>query len=223
MTHASLLGIFISTVVENMGIPFPIEASYIAACLLIEQGRPYALFLLVLTAGHVGGSLMAYFIGLRGEEYFRRRWGHKPKLMAVSDRLHGWFLRYGAFAVFLTRFVGYVRPWSSFVAGFARVNLGVFVFWTFLGTLLFNIMLLEITARFLHFWMSFQHSGVTIGLTIACLLSLFLLLKLFGRYLFRLEEYCATSGLNAPEVDLPTGSTTSDDEPAVNNISSCGG
>jgi membrane protein DedA with SNARE-associated domain len=155
-----LAGIFLTVAIENIGVPFPIEASYIAACLLIQQkGYSYFLLLFILTTGHLSGSTAA--LGYRSEAFFLRLWKNKPKFTAIHDLVHRWYSRYGALTVFLTRFVGYVRPWSSFVAGFARIGWKTFVLWTFLGSLLFNIILLEFTARFLHIWFRYDHHRIT--------------------------------------------------------------
>ncbi|MGO0122725.1 DedA family protein [Desulfothermobacter acidiphilus] len=144
--------------VENLGIPFPTEAAYVAACALIERGYSYPLLLLVLTIGHLTGSILAYSLGWGMEKWVRRRLTHREEFIRLADRLEHWYGRYGVWTVFACRFVGYVRPWSSFVAGFARLRWLGFVLATFLGTLIFNLGLLELTRRFLSLW-SFSASA----------------------------------------------------------------
>ncbi|ACX52395.1 SNARE associated Golgi protein-like protein [Ammonifex degensii KC4] len=153
-----MAGIFLSVAVENLGVPFPTEAAYVAACALLDQGYSYPFLLLVLTAGHLTGSAVAYFLGLGMERWVRRRFARNVEFMTLTDKLERWYARYGLWAVFACRFVGYVRPWSSFVAGFARLGFTSFFLATLGGTVIFNWGLLELTRRFLSLW-SFSTSA----------------------------------------------------------------
>jgi Uncharacterized membrane-associated protein len=148
-------GIFVTMILENFGVPFPTEASYILAAELVKRGASYALLLSLLTGGHLTGCMLAYGLGRWGEERLTRRWRDNPKFMKVSESIHGWYARYGNITIFATRFVGYVRPWSSIVAGFAGIRWQPFLYWTFIGTLLFNIGMLEFTIYLLDWWHRF--------------------------------------------------------------------
>ncbi|MGQ5711463.1 DedA family protein [Desulforudis sp. DRI-14] len=147
--YLGIAGIFFSLAVENFGVPFPTEAAYVAACALLDQGRSYLFIFTVLTAGHLVGSSAAYFAGREMRAWTYRRLGQKRELQQMADKLQLWYARYGLLAVFLFRFVGYARPWSSLVAGFARLRPVGFFLATFLGTVIFNLVLLEVTRRFL--------------------------------------------------------------------------
>lgn len=172
-TQMGLIGIFLSIAIENLGIPFPIEGSYILACILIQKGYSYPLMLSVLTAGHLFGGTAAYLLGLWCEPFLMRRFDRRTDFIKVHDWLHRWYTRYGALTVFGMRFVGYVRPWSSFVAGFARVRFITFFFSTLVGSLLFNVFLLEVTSRLLGAYRNY-HSHfrllIILGLLAFCLL-----------------------------------------------------
>lgn len=161
-----LSGIFLSVMVENLGLPFPIEGSYVLAYLLIQRGFSYPLMVLLLTAAHLTGSLAAYGVGYWGEGYLARRLADNKEFLETRRKLQDWYARYGALTVFITRFIGYVRPWSSFVAGFARVNLLNFTFWTALGSLLFNVLLLEFTKYLIYVWQSYVSLHAVIALTL---------------------------------------------------------
>jgi len=145
-------GVFFSLVIENIGVPFPIEAAYLIAADLIKHGQSYYLWLIILTAGHLCGSLISYGIGWWGEEYLMKRFGVRPGFIKASIAIHGWYQRYGSYTIFATRFIGYVRPWASLVAGFAKIRWQPFLWWTLIGSLLFNILALEITVYFMHLW-----------------------------------------------------------------------
>jgi membrane protein DedA with SNARE-associated domain len=135
--------------IENIGIPFPIEAGYLVAAALIKQGASYPLMLGLLTAGHLLGSIAAFGLGWWGEGWLTKRLQHKRRFLEVSESLHKWYKRYGSITIFATRFIGYVRPWSSLAAGFAQMRWLPFLLWTFAGTLLFNVIVLEFTLYFL--------------------------------------------------------------------------
>jgi len=155
MNLLTYAGIFFSMLIENMGVPFPVEASYLLAAALIKQGHSYALMLILLTGGHLAGSMLAYGLGRWGKDRLINRWSHKPGFMKVNDSIHKWYDRYGSITIFATRFIGYVRPWSSLVAGYARIRWQPFLGWTFIGTLLFNIIVLQFTIYFLQWWTRF--------------------------------------------------------------------
>jgi len=148
-------GIFFSMLIENIGVPFPVEASYLLAAALIKQGHSYALMLTLFTGGHVTGSMLAYGLGRWGEERLTNRWRNKPRFMEINDSIHRWYARYGIITIFVTRFIGYVRPWSSLAAGFAGIKWQPFLVWTLIGTLIFNIIVLEFTIYFLQCWSRF--------------------------------------------------------------------
>ena len=52
-------------------------------------------------------------------------------------RIHGFFERYGTFAIFICRFLPFVRGVAGFPAGIAEMNVAHFYLWTLLGSLIF--------------------------------------------------------------------------------------
>jgi len=148
-------GVFFSLLAANLGIPFPIEATYLLASNRIQNGQSYWLWLLLLTAGHLCGSMIAYAIGWWGEGYLIRYFRKQDGFARAHDAIHGWYERYGSYTVFASRFIGYVRPWSSLVAGFAHVKWQPFLGWTLLGSFLFNIISLEINVYFMDLWIRY--------------------------------------------------------------------
>ena len=155
LENYGVLGVFISIASENLGVPFPTEAAYIYSCVLIDRGYSYYLILAVLTAAHLAGSCLAYGLGFWGEVFLAKRLKHNQRFVRVNEWLHRWYAGYGGLTVFATRFIGYLRPWSSFVAGFAQVGFGTFFFGTLLGSLLFNILLLALTFWAIDIWCRF--------------------------------------------------------------------
>ena len=153
LEHLGMAGAYLSMVIENIGIPLPTEIGYIIAQNLINVGRyHYLTALLILTFGHLTGAVISYFIGRLGDNYVNEKLKANSKIKEVHAKLENWYKKYGNLTVFLTRFVGYVRPWSSFVAGFAEVPFLPFLLWTFLGSFIFNALTLYFTRIFILIW-----------------------------------------------------------------------
>ncbi len=149
----SIYGAFLSMVIENIGIPLPTEIGYLIAQDLIVRGVfSYPFILFILTLGHVLGAVISYKIGLLGDNYINRKFKNNQKITLVHKKLEEWYKNYGSLTVFLTRFVGYVRPWSSYIAGLAEVDFWPFLLWTTVGSLLFNIITMYFTSIFLTVW-----------------------------------------------------------------------
>lgn len=147
--------VFLSIVIENIGVPLPVEGSYLLAADLLKDGFPYALMLILLTSAHLLGSIISFGLGWWGEGWLTRRLQERPGFLKASEAIHKWYAKHGEITTFATRFIGYVRPWSSMVAGFAHINFLSFIFWTLLGSLLFNIIVLTLTRYLINWWYQF--------------------------------------------------------------------
>jgi len=165
--HYGLAGISASMFIENIGIPFPIEVGYLAAVSIIaEQEHGTAVVLSALTFGHLAGATTAYLIGRRGDAWLRRRFSGRTRFAEAQQRLVRWYDRYGSLTIFATRFIGYVRPWSSFVAGFAGFPLAPFALLTALGSLIFNLIALSLSRLLLAFWRKYTGCHLLIAVVI---------------------------------------------------------
>lgn len=152
-----MTGAFISMFIENIGIPLPTEIGYLIGQEAINSAQySFLVVLLVLTLGHVAGSVVAYRIGLLGDGLITRRLKHNKKIVEVHARLTKWYARYGNTTIFITRFVGYVRPWSSYVAGLARVPFWPFLIWTTVGSLIFNMIALYFSSIVILIWRRYE-------------------------------------------------------------------
>src|SRR3546814_11792083 len=103
---------------------------------LVSTGR----FDLVLaaTAGALGcnvGSIVAYEAGKRGGRPLIERWGRfvliGPGELDAADRF---FARWGSIAVLIGRLMPVIRSFIAFPAGIARMPLGKFHLYTFIGS-----------------------------------------------------------------------------------------
>lgn len=162
-SHGLWLG-FLLVGVENLGIPLPAELVYIYAQNLINSHRASMFSMMIyFTTAHIAGSVIAYCLGRAGNKFIFERFGNLDKLSQAEDRIKRWHSKYGSATNFLTRFVGYVRPWSSLIAGFGKERLGIFLLWTTLGTVIFNFIALYFAKTILLFWESLPAARYLIG------------------------------------------------------------
>lgn len=184
--HLGFLGVFLSMVIENIGIPLPTEIGYLIGQDLASHNiYSYKMVILLLTAGHLLGSLISYGIGRWGDNVVSRKIEKTKKIVQIHEKLEKWYAKYGNFTVFLTRFIGYVRPWSSFVAGFARVKLWQFIIFTTLGSLIFNIINLYLSGIFFLIWRKYIifhfYIVLAFGIAFFALVFYWLLKKIINR------------------------------------------
>lgn len=132
-------------------------------------------------AGAVGcviGSLVAYGIGAGGGRPLLLRYG---RYVLVSrhdaDRADRFFARHGDLAIFLTRLLPVVRTFISLPAGMARMRVGPFVLYTFLGSLAWCVALASIGYTLGAQW---ARIGAVLGpLKIAVIVALLILVAVF--------------------------------------------
>jgi membrane protein DedA with SNARE-associated domain len=94
--------------------------------------------LLVATAGAIGcnlGSLVAYEVGKRGGRPAIERWGRFVLLSTDElDAADRFFVRFGGAAVLIGRLLPVIRSFIAFPAGIARMPIGRFHLYTFIGS-----------------------------------------------------------------------------------------
>ena len=151
-------GVFVSMLVENIGVPLPTEIGYLIAQELISTGKhSWTFMIVVLTLGHTTGALISYSVGRWGDGIVKSDMQKSNKnVQELHVKLQGWYDKYGNITIFGTRFIGYVRPWSSYIAGFSGVAFWPFFIWTLLGSLIFNIMTLYFTGALIVIWRRYE-------------------------------------------------------------------
>ena len=138
---AGYLGLFVLSAIESCGIPIPSEVVIPFSGFLVSQGK-FSLWAVILmaTMGNLVGSIVLYFIGLKGGRWLLERYG---KFVLISrhslDAGDRWFKKYGSRAVFWSRILPIVRTFISLPAGVAKMNFNKFILYTFLGSLPWNI------------------------------------------------------------------------------------
>ena len=131
-------GVFVLMAMESMIFPVPSEAVMPFAGYLAAQGQmDFVLLVVTSTLGSIAGSLLSYYIGLKGESYVRKRW--VPFLNAPDlDQAKAFFKKHGEKTIFVARFIPVVRHLISIPAGFGKMDLKKFVLYTALGAGIWN-------------------------------------------------------------------------------------
>lgn len=130
-------GIVIAMAAESCCIPVPSELIMPLAGFLVSR-HTFSLWGVTL-AGAIGcliGSLIAYWIGAVGGRPVLLRYGRYALISPhAAARADTFFARHGAAAIFIARLMPIVRTFISLPAGIARMNVGTFLVYTFLGSL----------------------------------------------------------------------------------------
>jgi len=137
-------GVVLLMAIESACIPLPSEIIMPLAgwMLIADKGLGPEYLVLAGFCGAVGnviGSLVAYGVGAWGGRPFLYRWG-KYILITRHDieRADRWFDRYGDRITFFSRLLPVVRTFISLPAGIARMKIGKFVLYAFLGAFLWS-------------------------------------------------------------------------------------
>jgi membrane protein DedA with SNARE-associated domain len=131
-------GVVLLMGIESACIPLPSELIMPFAGYLVFKGQ--LVLWGVAVAGAVGcvlGSLVAYYVGMFGGRPLVQRYGRY--LLVSSHDLEladHWFARHGDITIFVGRLLPVVRTFIAFPAGVARMPLGKFVLYTFVGSLI---------------------------------------------------------------------------------------
>jgi len=194
--------------IENMGVPFPTEAGFLYSVVEVRAGRlSFLTAFLVINLGHLVGSGISYLLGRYSNNALARRWQRSRKMQQVRLTLENWYARYGPWTLLLGRLVGYVRPFSSFVAGLGKVNWKPFCLWTSLGTLIINSFCWLATATMVQVWSTYPHRRWVVGAVFAFFtLGLFLYGLAHGGVHYwkrRQQKDKPADGRLAPQQDSP--------------------
>src|SRR3989344_1116056 len=177
ISHYGLLGIFVSMLIENVGVPLPTEGAFLVAMHLIDQGQ-YSFWAMYwyIVASHIVGAVIAYWLGRAFERRLAYRFAHSKKFTAAKLTIDKWYDKHGSVTVLATRVIGYVRPWSSLIAGMARFPFWPFLFWSMVGTLIFVYPTMKISAILVTMWNRYPiaHILISVGILIGMLAVLFI-------------------------------------------------
>ncbi len=138
--HFGYGGLFAVLLLGNIGAPVGAEIIMPIAGGLTATGHLPFLWLTIVVSvlGELSGGTIGYVVGRFGGRPLVDRYGRYVHLSHSNlDRVHGFFERYGSFAIFICRFIPVIRGIVSIPAGLAEMNLAQFYFWYALGSTIF--------------------------------------------------------------------------------------
>jgi len=120
----------------------PGDSFLFAAGLVASQGyiNIYLLIIICIIAAILGNNF-GYFLGRKlGERFFSRDRGFLFKKEYVTKAQH-YYESYGALTIVMARYIPIVRTFAPIVAGIVKMNYSAFLFFNFVGSLLWVISL----------------------------------------------------------------------------------
>lgn len=196
---------------ESSGVPIVNSTLLLLTGALASLGHLNIVALAVVSfTGSVTGACLAYAIGWHGGGRLLRRAATKLRVDTRKIQLlEQWFDRTGARMIFFSRIIPYIRPFSCFPAGIARMSFRRFLTAVASGSLVWCVGMLALGWNLGRRWKValslMQRYTIPAVLLILGLLALYCLVKIIIRRRLdaRLQEM--------PGGELETGSTSSDD------------
>jgi len=135
LNNLNYFSIALLMTIESSFIPFPSEVIMIPAGYLVYQGKLN--IILVILSGIVGsiiGALINYYIGMKLGRHLILKY---KKFLFINTNHLEWsekyFKKHGSKTTFFCRLIPAVRQYISIPAGFAKMDLKKFIFYTALG------------------------------------------------------------------------------------------
>ncbi|MFJ7825858.1 DedA family protein [Psychrobacillus sp. NPDC096623] len=152
MNQFGYLGVFLLILAENIFPPIPSEVILTLGGYMTTTTSMTKLGIIIAsTAGSVIGAAILYGIGkLLDVERLEKIIGKYGKFLRLTikdiHKADAWFDKYGVWAVFFGRLIPLVRSLISIPAGMSKMNFGLFLLFTTLGTLIWNTVLVSVGA-----------------------------------------------------------------------------
>ncbi|MTT31878.1 DedA family protein [Terrilactibacillus sp. BCM23-1] len=146
------LGIFLLIAFENVFPPIPSEVILTFSGFMTHQSNLSFIGVVIsATAGSAIGATILYGIGrlihIDRLERFLDRYGYIVRVKKESlHRANGWFRKYGYWTILFCRIIPLIRSLISIPAGITKMNFNLFLLFTTIGTLIWNILLVSLGA-----------------------------------------------------------------------------
>ena len=137
-----LIAIFVIVLLEYLNLPgFPAGIIMPLAGIFAANGRiNFLVALLVSVAAGLAGSLILYFVGLKGGELFLKAYLKKfPNHKEAIDRNIALLQQKGSVGIFLAKLIPMIRTLISIPAGVMKMNLMKYCISSTLGILVWNL------------------------------------------------------------------------------------
>ena len=163
MEEFGYLGVFLLIMLDNLFPPIPSEVILTFGGFWTTQSDLSVFGVVVAsTIGSVVGAIILYgigaLVGIKRIERFVDRWGKVLRLTSKDiHKANSWFEKYDVWTVFFCRFIPLIRSLISLPAGLAKMNFFTFLLLTTLGTLIWNLVLVNIGAAVGESWETIVH------------------------------------------------------------------
>jgi len=193
-------GVFGLMILEASSLPIPSEIILPFAGYLVSSGHlDFWITLIVATIAAIAGSLIDYYIGLKGVQALTK-YRLLGRTIVSENQLKvaaNYFNKYGSVMVLVGRLIPVVRTLISFPAGAVRMPLAKFISFTLAGCILWNSLLIYIGYYLGGNWQEvadFAHYIVIAVVAIAVIL--------FIAYLVRKRKVRKTQQTNIVQANL---------------------
>ncbi|HZU13488.1 MAG TPA: DedA family protein [Chloroflexota bacterium] len=134
--------VFLLIAGESLGLPLPGELTLLLAASYAASGRLQIGWVIgAAIIGTLAGSIAAYVIGRSAGRRILQRWGRYIFLdEAKLARAEAFVARYGDKAIFLARFITFLREIAGLLAGINRMPLGRFLLFNSLGGIVWAVL-----------------------------------------------------------------------------------
>jgi membrane protein DedA with SNARE-associated domain len=186
MNSYGYIGVFLLIALENIFPPIPSEVILTFGGFMTTTSTMSVTGVVVAaTLGSVAGAVVLYGIGLLIDverlEKIVDKWGHILRLTRKDIyRADAWFDKYGIWTIFFCRLVPLIRSLISIPAGMSNMSFWLFLLFTTAGTLIWNIILVNVGAAVGSSWESVVgYMDIYSNIVYAILALLFILIVVF--------------------------------------------
>ncbi|MNJ54615.1 DedA family protein [Paenibacillus fonticola] len=152
MEQFGYIGIFLLIALENVFPPIPSEVILtFGGFMTTYSGLTITGVIIAATLGSVVGAVIlygaGYILNVDRLEAIIDRWGKYLRLKREDVRkADAWFDRFGYWTVLFCRMIPLIRSLISIPAGMAKMKFSLFLLFTTIGTLIWNIVLVYVGA-----------------------------------------------------------------------------